>query len=45
MKISLLVNRFLSKGKSTIFDNLRRCDYNGSVLDRKNSGRLPKISI
>jgi hypothetical protein len=39
------VNQFVSVGvsKSTIYDILRSCDSGVSVLDRKSSGRPPKI--
>ena len=35
----------LRESKSTIYNILRRFDYNGSVLGRKNSDRLSRISI
>ena len=41
----ITVDHFVSEGvsKSTIYDILRRCDSGRSVLERKRSGRPPKI--
>ncbi len=41
----MIVDHFVNEGssKSTIYDILRRFDSGGSVLDKKSSGRPPKI--